>query len=281
MAGEYLLALWRHWVNVSVGGLALALSVAFAIFGDTNAWVYFAVLGALALLVAQFRVWRDMREQRNTSDKELQALQQQPVSHEHRDMLRGIANSMEGSVRATLVCSYGSDHHRAAFRAHFPRLSAPLDEWDESVQAVKFAETVLEQRLHASLGELAQGNEDVNVAQVFRIMLPFTLDAAREGLTDRILTNWAGFASSDGKRQELHLGQNLVAYADSAEECANVRDRINKSFLASQEWDVAGDVAGAVEARDRLKPGLLSILEPIQLQPEIYGRCALCEKPQG
>jgi hypothetical protein len=112
-------------------------------------------------------------------------------------------------------------------------------------------------------------------------MWPYTLAAARERLTDRILTNWMGFATADGQRQELHLGQDLVAYADSVDATTKIRDRVNEVFLASQKWNEGADVARAVEARDGLKPNARLLLEPIQLQPEIYGRCALCAKPES
>ncbi|HEY3759170.1 MAG TPA: hypothetical protein VGL37_05375 [Solirubrobacteraceae bacterium] len=93
---------------------------------------------------AQYRLMPEAKRAQARAEAASEAIaqepQKQPVSNEHRDMLKGVAGYALPYVRASQAAFYGikgDERNMRAFHEHFPALAKLVSTWNEQVAALE------------------------------------------------------------------------------------------------------------------------------------------------
>lgn len=222
-----------------------------------------------------------------------------PVTEAHAKTLRDTAWLLIESLSFGNPCTYAADGHRPkeAFHAHYPKLSAPLDEWDE----LRRRQTATEQELRIKIRDLAEAhglNPPLYEVEVITAYVQGLVDRdLRDGNTpDWPLLSWVGFRSNSstpgpptGSVTPVYNqtwvsipprpDESDAAWNSRAEAAHQPVDAFYAVVQALPEFGTAGDAIVRVrDFKSKQVPGLVGDLRRIQEMdsPRRRRKCPTC-----
>ncbi len=283
---------------VTGGKLAIALGSVVALVIGGSAIAYFeaahhrslwVVIGAAVVILvcmwAAYRRWDD-------ADRDAvllrERLSQTAIHPDHAAQLGAVFDSCRRAIANLAPCDYLDEQFRAAFRAHYPDLIAPLEQWDATARRLEVARTVLADSVRQATP--AHGfaaptwNEDVIAAfiagdvdwrAVHRddarphgpIAFRCVQDLPNGGWSAQLNTNRGGERAREF--ESSHVPE--VAEDDA---------RLTAFFEEVDTGQHAADVTAGVVALGALRPTLLQMLNaygavPLPIRPDECPVCAL------
>jgi hypothetical protein len=233
--------------------------------------------------VAAYRCWDE-------ADREAawlrQRLSQTSIHPDHAAQLRAVLDSCRRGIANLAPCDYIDDQFHAAFRAHYPDLVAPLEEWDAAARALESARTVLRdsvRQVTPARGFAAPTWDEDVIAEFVAGSVDWRAVHRECGAPHNpIAFRCVEDLPTGGSSAELstHRGGEKVREYTPTEmtEVAVDEARLTAFFEEIDAGDRASDITAAVDVLDSLRSPLLQMLNaygavPLPIRP---GECPMC-----
>ena len=233
-----------------------------------------------ALLLAPYQQRNALRGMLAEAAARVDALATTPVSPQHADQLRQVAERVRRSILTGELPAYrtpGRDDQeiwRSAFFEHFPELCPSLEIVEDRDREARLLRDRLKQAAHAAGMDRPPWQFDEFIMAVADVINRRAIQGILEGLFN---FNWVQEGGLVGLDDPVY-GPTILSLADPTEDTTKYKETFEEFFREAERWPEAKNFRSTSLARNRAGQKLQEELDIIVNTETFTTRCRLCRQ---